>query len=183
MAATNPARATPEMRLQVTIIRRRSTRSASTPAGNAAIAAPALFAAVTPAMTRGLRVSVTVKSGNATATRPSPLAEIPVAHQRRQNDFPKRRRGPGASAVEGASTLSSGGWGGPLSGASPISRATRSTEVNEHLPDCARSDCAPNPSDGRQVEPNATRVALRPGWMPSGVPRGTCQPLPASFQQ
>ena len=41
-----------------------------------------------------------------------------------------------------------------------ISRATRSTEVNEHLPDCARSDCAPNPSDGRQVEPNATRVVL-----------------------
>jgi hypothetical protein len=89
---------------------------------------------VTPAMTRGLRVSVTVKSGNATATSPSPLAEIPVAHQRRQNGVPRARRGGGASAVEGTSTESPGGLGGSLSGTPPISRAARSTEANEHLP-------------------------------------------------
>src|ERR1035441_6087428 len=98
------------------------------------MAAPALFAAVTPAMTRGLRVRVTVKRGNATATSPSPLAEIPVAHQRRQNAFPKPRRTGGAPAAGGASTEPSGGGSGALSGAPAISRITRLTEANAHLP-------------------------------------------------
>ena len=68
MAATRPSRLEPETMLLATITRRRSIRSAIMPAGSAAIAAPARFVAVTPAMTRGLRVSVMVKSGKATAT-------------------------------------------------------------------------------------------------------------------
>ncbi len=137
MATTSAVTTTPEMTLQATIIRWRSMRSASSPAGNAAMAAPALFAAVTPAMTSGLRVRATVKSGKATATSPSPLAEIPVAHQSRQKGAPKGRRDRGASVAGGPPT------DGALSGAPIICRFTRSTEANEHLPPTTRSDCAP----------------------------------------
>jgi hypothetical protein len=65
---------------------RRLTRSASTPPGSAAKAADARLAAVTPAINIGLRVIETANSGIATTTSPSPLAEIPAAHHRRQKN-------------------------------------------------------------------------------------------------
>src|SRR5262249_44878603 len=57
-----------------------------------AIAAEALFAPVNPAMIKGLRVRVKAKRGTATANRPSPLADMPVAHQSRLNATPSERR-------------------------------------------------------------------------------------------
>ena len=92
IATTRVMSAAPATMLHATISLRRSTRSAIRPAGNAAIAAAARFAAVAPAMIKGLRVSATVNSGMATVTRPSPLPEMPVAHQSRQNGAPNPRR-------------------------------------------------------------------------------------------
>ncbi len=43
-------------------------------------------------MTTGFRDSVTANSGTATANKPSPLAEMPVAHQIRLNAAPRDRR-------------------------------------------------------------------------------------------
>jgi hypothetical protein len=52
-----------------------------------------------------LRVSVTANNGTATANKPSPLAEMPVAHQSRLNAVPnERRRTRPALAPSGAPT-------------------------------------------------------------------------------
>ena len=92
MAPTSAKRVTPAATLHATMTLRLSQRSATRPPGRAAIAAEALLAPVRPAMTRGFRDSVNANSGTATANKPSPLAEMPVAHQRRLNAPPSDRR-------------------------------------------------------------------------------------------
>jgi hypothetical protein len=109
-------------------------------------------------MIKGFRVRVKANKGTATANKPSPLADMPVAHQSRLNVAPSDRRPAGAAVgLLGAPTVPD------EPDAARSTDANRTTSQNTGRPNLAptKKGAGGRPEGTRASHDKETRLAPR----------------------